>query len=351
MIIKYGKHEIEQGLFLAPMEDVSDYPFRMICKKLGADVVYSEFISSEALIRDAEKAFKKMTIKPQEHPIGIQIYGNRIEAMVEAAQIAEEKGPDFIDINFGCPVKKVALKGAGSGLLQDVPKMIKMCEAVVRSVELPVTAKTRLGWDAQTIQIVDIAQKMESVGIEALAIHGRTRAQGYKGEADWECIAETKQAVKIPIIGNGDVVDPRQAIEYFEKYGVDAVMIGRGAIHNPWIFRDAKAYRETGFVPEPPSLPERVEILKEHYLLNIEYKGIARGIREMRKHISGYIKGLPHISKFRQKIVTVEGLDEIFDMLDLLKVNKHVHYYAQKLQEESEKTVMDMTCATETGTC
>lgn len=351
MSIKYGKHEINQGLFLAPMEDVSDYPFRMICKKLGADVMYSEFISSEALIRDAEKAFKKMIIKKDEHPIGIQIYGNRIEAMVEAAQIAEEKGPDFIDINFGCPVKKVALKGAGSGLLQDVPKMIDMCEAVVRSVELPVTAKTRLGWDAETIQIVDIASKMESVGIEALAIHGRTRAQGYKGEADWDWIAKTKQAVNIPIIGNGDIIEPKQAIEYFNRYGVDAVMIGRGAIHNPWIFRDAKAYRQTGFVPQPPSLKERVEILKEHYTLNVEYKGETRGVREMRKHLSGYIKGLPHIAKFRQKMVTIDNLDEVFEMLDLLKENKHIKRSVDILQEELEGSALDMTCSTEADAC
>jgi len=324
MKIVYGSYEIENGLFLAPMEDVSDYPFRMICKKLGADVMYSEFISSEALIRDAEKAFKKMIIKPQEHPIGIQIYGNRIEAMVEAAQIAEEKRPDFIDINFGCPVKKVALRGAGSGLLQDIPKMIKMCAAVVRAVELPVTAKTRLGWDSDYISIVDIARQMEGVGIEALAIHGRTRAQQYKGEADWDWIAKTKQAVNIPIIGNGDISTPQEAINAFERYGVDAVMIGRGAIHNPWIFRDAKAYRKTGLVPAPPSLEERIDILKEHYLYNVEYKGERRGVLEMRKHISGYLKGLPHIAKYRAKMVLVEKLETINEMLDSLKNNAHI---------------------------
>lgn len=343
MTIKYGKYEINQGLFLAPMEDVSDYPFRMICKKLGADVMYSEFISSEALIRDAEKAFKKMTIKPEEHPIGIQIYGNRIEAMVEAAQIAEEKGPDFIDINFGCPVKKVALKGAGSGLLQDVPKMIKMCEAVVRSVELPVTAKTRLGWDASTIQIVDIAKQMESVGIEALAIHGRTRAQGYKGEADWEWIARTKEAVNIPIIGNGDVIEPQQAIEYFDKYDVDAVMIGRGAIHNPWIFRDAKAYRTTGVVPEQPSLSERIDIIKEHYHYNVEYKGELRGVREMRKHIGGYLKGLPYISKFRSQMVRIDKLSEIFEMLEMLRDNSYIKDVVSEINQNCDN--LKMTCS------
>ena len=343
MIIKYGKYEIDKGLFLAPMEDVSDYPFRMICKKLGADVMYSEFISSEALIRDAEKAFRKLIIKPEEHPIGIQIYGNRIEAMVEAAQIAEEKGPDFIDINFGCPVKKIALKGAGSGLLQDIPKMIKMCEAVVRSVELPVTAKTRLGWDAETISIIDIAKQMEGVGIEALAIHGRTRAQQYKGAADWDWIAKTKQAVNIPIIGNGDITEPQQAIEYLDKYGVDAVMIGRGAIHNPWIFRDAKAYRETGIVPELPTIKERVEILKEHYYYNVEYKGEKRGVMEMRKYVSGYLKGLPHISKFRQKMVRIEKLDEVLEMLEAFKANPHIKDLMSEMAEE-KNDALNITC-------
>jgi tRNA-dihydrouridine synthase B len=349
MTIKYGKYEIEKGLFLAPMEDVSDYPFRMICKQLGADVVYSEFISSEALIRDAEKAFRKMTIKPEEHPIGIQIYGNRIEAMVEAAQIAEEKGPDFIDINFGCPVKKIALKGAGSGLLQDIPKMIKMCEAVVRAVELPVTAKTRLGWDADTINIVDIARQMEGVGIEALAIHGRTRSQQYKGEADWDWIAKTKQAVNIPIIGNGDITEPRQAIEYLDKYGVDAVMIGRGAINNPWIFRDAKMYRKTGVVPELPLIEERVEILKQHYKYNVEYKGQRRGVIEMRKYVSGYLKGLPHISKFRQQMVRIEKLDEVLEMLETLKANPHIRDFYQMAEEESD--ILKMTCNTDDTNC
>jgi tRNA-dihydrouridine synthase B len=350
MTIKYGKYEIEQGLFLAPMEDVSDYPFRMICKKLGADVMYSEFISSEALIRDAEKAFKKMTIKPEEHPIGIQIYGNRIEAMVEAAQIAEEKGPDFIDINFGCPVKKVALKGAGSGLLQDIPKMIKMCEAVVRATELPVTAKTRLGWDAENIQITEIAKQMEGVGIEALAIHGRTRAQQYKGEADWEWIAKTKQAVNIPIIGNGDIIEPQQAIEYLDKYGVDAVMIGRGAIHNPWIFRDAKIYRETGVVPELPTIAERVNILKQHYLYNVEYKGEKRGVKEMRKHVSGYLKGLPHIAKFRARMVRIDTLDEIIEMLEMLKATPHIKDLIARIDKEDNEA-LKMTCSTEGDVC
>lgn len=350
MEIKYGNHTIDKGLFLAPMEDVSDYPFRMVCKQLGADVMYSEFISSEALIRDAEKAFKKMTIRPEEHPIGIQIYGNRIEAMVEAAQIAEAKEPDFIDINFGCPVKKVALRGAGSGLLQDIPKLIAMCDAVIKAVKIPVTAKTRLGWDAQDISIINVAKQMEDVGIKALAIHGRTRQQKYKGEANWEWIAKAKQAVNIPIIGNGDVVDPVSAIEHFETYGVDAVMIGRGAIHNPWIFRDAKAYRETGHIPDPPTIKERVEMLQQHYRYSVEYKGERKGVIEMRKHISGYLKGLPHIARFRQQMVQIETLSAVLEMLDMLKSSQTIKDLVDEVAFD-RKQALDMTCSTNLQDC
>jgi tRNA-dihydrouridine synthase B len=344
MIIEYGDHKIEKGLFLAPMESVTDYPFRMICKHFGADVVYSEFISSEALIRDAEKAFKKMTIKEEEHPIGIQIYGNRVEAMVEAARIAEEKGPDFIDINFGCPVKKVALKGAGSGLLRDVPLMIKICEAVARSVELPVTAKTRLGWDADSIQIVEIAKQMEDVGIEALAIHGRTRAQGYKGQADWKWIAETKKAVKIPVIGNGDVTTPQQVKQMFDETGCDAVMIGRGAIHNPWIFRDAKHYLQTGETPKHPSLQERVEILKNHYRYSVEYKSERKGVIEMRKHLSGYLKGLPHIAKFRMELMQFDKLEPVLERLDRLKEAKLFRDLVNPYEIENQREIQTLSC-------
>ncbi|MEJ2053333.1 MAG: tRNA dihydrouridine synthase DusB [Calditrichaceae bacterium] len=346
MIIEYGDYKIEKGLFLAPMENVTDYPFRMICKHFGADVVYSEFISSEALIRDAEKAFKKMTIRKEEHPIGIQIYGNRVEAMVEAAQIAEEKRPDFIDINFGCPVKKVALKGAGSGLLRDVPLMIKMCEAVARSVSLPVTAKTRLGWDADSIRIVEIARQMEDVGIEALAIHGRTRAQGYKGMADWQWIAKTKQAVKIPIIGNGDVTTPQQVKQMFDETGCDAVMIGRGAIHNPWIFRDAKHFLQTGELPEHPSLQERVDILKQHYRYSVEYKGERKGVIEMRKHLSGYLKGLPHIAKFRMELMRFDTLQPVLVRLDQLKEAKLMRNLVSPYDTVRREKTAPITCET-----
>ena len=319
-----GKIKIDNGIFLAPMEDVSDYPFRMICKKMGADVLYSEFISSEALIRDAEKAFKKMTILPDEHPIGIQIYGNRVEAMVEAAQIAEEKKPDFIDINFGCPVKKVALKGAGAGLLRDIPLMIKICEEVVKHTSLPVTAKTRLGWDTDDIVIVEVAKQMESVGIEALTLHARTRAQAFKGNADWQWIAKTKSAVNIPVIGNGDVTEPQHVKEMFDLTDCDAVMIGRGAIHNPWIFRQAKEFIKTGIIPPAPELTEKIELLISHLKYSVEYKGEQRGVLEMRKHYSGYLKDLPNISKFRLQLMQYTALEPVIDLLTKLKKSETV---------------------------
>jgi nifR3 family TIM-barrel protein len=325
-----GNLNIDQGVFLAPMEDISDYPFRMICKKLGADVVYSEFISSEALVRDAEKAFMKMTIRPEEHPIGIQIYGNRVEAMVRAAQIAEEKEPDFIDINFGCPAKKIALKGAGAGLLRDIPLMIKICEEVVKYTALPVTAKTRLGWDTDSIVITEVAKQIESVGIEAIAIHARTRSQGFKGEADWTWIKKVKESVNIPVIGNGDITVPEQVKEMFDITGCDAVMIGRGAIHNPWIFRQSKSYLDNGITGSEASLDEKIQVLKDHYKYNIEYKGDYKGVIEMRKHISGYLKGLPNISSFRTDLMTYTTLEDVYKKLDEI-----YHYYSQLHHEIS----------------
>jgi tRNA-dihydrouridine synthase B len=319
MIIQYGKYKIERGLFLAPMENVSEYPFRMICKDAGADVVYSEFISSEALVRDIAKAFRKMTVRPQEHPIGIQIYGNRVRAMVEAAQMAEDKGPDFIDINFGCPVKNIALKGAGSGLLRDVPRMIEICSEVVKAIKLPVTAKTRLGWDAQSIQIVEIAQKMQDAGIAAVALHARTRAQAYTGKADWEWIRRTKEAVNIPVIGNGDVTTPEHVRQMFDETGCDAVMIGRGAVQNPWIFQQARQFLESGSVPDTPQLAERIDLLIRHYGYSIEYKGERRGIIEMRKYLSGYLRGLPNIAKFRLELMQFEEFAPILERLLALR--------------------------------
>jgi tRNA-dihydrouridine synthase B len=329
--MKIGNINIEKGIFLAPMEDVSDYPFRMVCKKFGADVVYSEFISSEALIREAAKAFKKMTIHPSEHPIGIQIYGNRVEAMVRAAQIAEEKEPDFIDINFGCPVKKVALKGAGAGLLLDIPLMIKICAEVVKHTSLPVTAKTRLGWDADSIVILDVARQMEDVGIEAVTLHARTRQQAFKGEADWEWIARVKQHVKIPVIGNGDISEPHHVSEMFETTGCDAVMIGRGAVHNPWLFQQAKEFMTKGFVSPPPGLAERVNTLKDHLKFSVQYKGEPRGVYEMRKHYSGYLKGLPNIAKFRLELMQYDTLEVVIKRLDEFVANQR----AEVLPESS----------------
>jgi len=317
--MKIGTIEINNGVFLAPMEDVSNYPFRMICKKLGADVLYSEFISSEALIRDADKAFKKMTLLPEEHPIGIQIYGSRVEAMVEAAQIAEEKEPDFIDINFGCPVKKVALKGAGAGLLRDIPLMIKICEEVVKHTAIPVTAKTRLGWDSNEIVIIDVARQMESVGIEALTIHARTRQQGFKGEADWDWIKKTKESIKMPVIGNGDITEPEHAIKMFEQTGCDAVMIGRGAIHKPWIFKQIKNLMANGVSLPDPDLSEKIDLLIEHLNYSVEYKGERRGVLEMRKHFSGYLKGIPNVSKFRMELMQFTQLQPLVDRLESYK--------------------------------
>ena len=308
----------ERPVFLAPMEDVTDLAFRLMCKKFGADMVYTEFVSSDALIRSVNKTTQKLTICDEERPVAIQIYGKDTEAMVGAARIVEEAQPDILDINFGCPVKKVAGKGAGAGMLQNIPKMLEITRAVVDAVKIPVTVKTRLGWDADHKIIVDLAEQLQDCGIAALAIHGRTRAQMYTGEADWTLIGEVKNnpRMHIPIIGNGDVTSVTGAKECFERYGVDAIMIGRGSIGRPWIFREVKHYLSTGEALSQPSVAERVAIAKEHLQKSLEIKGDHVGILEMRRHMTNYFKGLPDFKSTRLKLVTSLDTAELFATLD-----------------------------------
>lgn len=300
-------------LLLAPMEDVSDPPFRALCKKYGADVVYTEFISSEGLIRDAGKSTKKLDVYQDERPVGIQIFGSEIEHMKQATAISAESGPDIIDINFGCPVRNVVCKGAGAAILKDVDKMVEMTGEIVRSTECPVTVKTRLGWDENTKYIEDVAERLQEVGVKALSVHGRTRVQMYKGEADWTLIGRIAQNpnIEIPIFGNGDIDTPEKALEYREQYGVDGIMIGRAAIGYPWIFREMHHYMETGKHLDPPTIGERVEAVREHLERSIEWKGEMTAIREMRKHYGKYFKGVPHFKSFRQKLVTSDERDDI----------------------------------------
>ncbi len=314
--------DIELGdfpLLLAPMEDVSDPPFRKLCKQHGADLMYTEFISSEGLIRDAAKSVMKLDIYEYERPIGIQIFGSEIDSMKKTTEIVEKTNPDIIDINYGCPVKKVACKGAGAGILQDIPKMVAMTKEIVETTHLPVTVKTRLGWDDDTKYIVEVAERLQDVGIEAISIHGRTRKQMYKGEADWTLISEVKnnQRMRIPVFGNGDIDSPQKAVEYKEKYGVDGVMIGRAAIGYPWIFREIKHFIETGGEElEKPGITERVEAAKEHLRMSIDWKGEILAINEMKRHYTNYFKGIPHFKPYRTKLVTSMDLQEINDTLE-----------------------------------
>ncbi len=313
--------DIELGkepLFLAPMEDVTDPSFRYMCKKFGADVVYTEFISSDGLIRDAWKSRAKLNIDEAERPVGIQIYGHLIEPMVEAARIAESANPDIIDINFGCPMKKIAGRGAGSGMMRDVPLMVEMTRRIVDAVKKPVTVKTRLGWDEDSKNIEEIALRLQDVGISALTIHGRTRAQLYRGEADWTLIGKVKNnpLIKIPIIGNGDIDSGAKAREMFDRYGVDGIMIGRATYGRPWIFREVRHYLETGEVMPQPSVVERVAIAKEHLAKSIEIKGERVGILEMRRHLSNYFKGLPNFKDTRFKLVTLNDPAELAAVID-----------------------------------
>lgn len=305
-------------LLLAPMEDVSDPPFRLVCKQNGADLMYTEFISSEGLIRDAAKSVMKLDIFEYERPIGIQLFGSDIESMKEAAIIADEANPDLIDINYGCPVKAVACKGAGAALLQDIPKMVEMTATIVKAVKRPVTVKTRLGWDDSTKNIVDVAERLQDIGISALSIHGRTRSQMYKGPADWTLIGEVKnnQRMKIPIFGNGDVDSPETAVRMKNTYGVDGVMIGRATIGYPWIFNEIKHYLKTGEKLAPPTISQRVDVCKQHLDFSIKWKGDFTGIVEMRRHYANYFKGLDHFKEYRMKLVTTNSYEEILQTLE-----------------------------------
>jgi tRNA-dihydrouridine synthase B len=309
------------------MEDITDPSFRFICKHFGADMVYTEFIPSDGLIRDAKKSIKKLEISESERPVGIQLYGHLIDSMVEAARIAQEAKPDLIDINFGCPVRKIANRGAGAGMLCNIPLMVEMTKAIVEAVRLPVTVKTRLGWDESSKNIVDIAEKLQDTGIQALTIHGRTRAQLYKGSADWTLIGEVKKnpRMKIPIIGNGDIITPQSAKEAFESYGVDGIMIGRATVGRPWLFRDIRHYLDTGEILPPMSIQQTVDLARLQFVKSLEIKGIPRGIFEMRRHFSNYFKGLPDFRDIRMKLVTSLDPEEINRLLDIILVT-YPHY-------------------------
>ncbi len=313
-MVKIGNIELPDfPLLLAPMEDVSDPPFRRLCKEHGADLMYTEFISSEGLIRDAIKSRQKLDIFDYERPIGIQIFGGDEEAMAMSAKIVETVQPDLVDINFGCPVKKVVCKGAGAGVLKDIDLMVRLTKSVVESTHLPVTVKTRLGWDHDSINIDEVAQRLQDTGIKALAIHGRTRAQMYKGHSDWSHIARVKANpnIEIPIFGNGDIDSPQKAVEYKEKYGVDGIMIGRAAIGYPWIFNQIKHYRETGELLPEPTIYERMQAAKNHLLWAIEWKGERTGILETRMHYTNYFKGIPNFKPYRTKLVTQDNLIDL----------------------------------------
>lgn len=316
---KIGNIELPDfPLLLAPMEDVSDPPFRKLCKEQGADVVYTEFISSEGLIRDAAKSVIKLDIYEKERPVGIQIFGAELDSMLQAVDIVEKSNPDIIDINFGCPVKKVVCKNAGAGILRDIPLMVKLTEEIVKRTKLPVTVKTRLGWDNNSIKIVEVAERLQDVGIEAISIHGRTRVQMYKGEADWKPIAEVKnnQRMHIPVFGNGDVDTPEAAAKMRDEFGLDGAMIGRASIGYPWFFKEVKHYFETGEHLAPPTMLERVDAARRHLQMAIDWKGEKLGVFETRRHYTNYFKGIPHFKEYRMKMVTSDDAADVFAAFD-----------------------------------
>lgn len=318
-MVKIGKLSLgEFPLLLAPMEDVSDPPFRAVCKAGGADLMYTEFISSEGLIRHAAKSRQKLDIFEYERPIGIQLFGGDTDNMVGSAEIAAEVKPDLIDINYGCPVKAVACRGAGAALLQDIPKMVKMTEAIVKCTSLPVTVKTRLGWDDKARNIAEVAERLQDIGIQALTIHGRTRVQMYKGEADWTLIGEIKRnpRIRIPIFGNGDIDSPQKALEYKNRYGVDGIMIGRASIGAPWVFREIKHYLQTGELLPPPDVAERVRVCREHFDFSVRWKGDKLGVFEMRRHYSNYFRSIPDFKPFRTRLVEAPTQAEVHAILD-----------------------------------
>ena len=330
-MVKIGAIELpEFPLLLAPMEDVSDPPFRALCKEQGADVVYTEFISSEGLIRDAAKSTMKLDIYEKERPVGIQIFGANLDSMLRAVEIVEKSNPDIIDINFGCPVKKVVSKGAGAGILKDICLMEKLTAEMVKRTHLPVTVKTRLGWDHESIRIVEVAERLQDVGIKALSIHGRTRAQMYKGNADWVPIAAVKNnpRMHIPIFGNGDVNSPERAMEMRDSYGLDGAMIGRACIGNPWFFKQVKHYFETGTHLEPISMYERVEAARRHLKMAIDWKGEVLGVLETRRHYTNYFKGIPNFKPYRTKMVTSDHSQDVFKAFDEVETKFAAHQFA-----------------------
>lgn len=305
-------------LLLAPMEDVSDPPFRALCKEQGADVVYTEFISSEGLIRDAAKSVMKLDIYEKERPVGIQVFGANLDSMLQTVEIVEKTNPDIIDINFGCPVKKVVCKGAGAGILKDIDKMVMLTREMAKRTKLPITVKTRLGWDHDSIKIVEVAERLQDVGCKAISIHGRTRAQMYKGDADWKPIAAVKNnpRMHIPVFGNGDVNTPERAVEMRDKYGLDGAMIGRACIGYPWFFAEVQHYIKTGVHLAPPTIVDRVEMAKRHLEMSIAWKGERLGVVETRRHYTNYFKGIPHFKEYRLKMVTTDEPEKLYQVFD-----------------------------------